>query len=402
MRTRSDLSQMQALPLNIKIRMTQERIRQWVHEYGVDGVFVSFSGGKDSTVLLDLVRKLYPDIPAVFVDVPTQYPELREFAKTFENVEIIRPKISFAKVCEKYGFPLFSKEISETIDSARKYLTRLEQNNTISQTDRQTGRQISGAYAVADILGVDRRTKQAKEQYARLKKGIIPNIDFETAPVRVQALWEKVVHKTGGVVTNEYSKMYDRSHYQYMLDAPFEVSNMCCKVMKKAPIHEYEKSTGRKAITGQMAEESRLRTSAWLQHGCNAFDAKYPISNPLSFWREQDVLQYIYEKKLPICSVYGEVVKVEEDQIKGQMTLSEFGLDVENETKYKTTGCHRTGCMLCGFGCHLEKPGEGRFELLKQTHPQMYGLLDTISNSGYTFREAVEWVNEHGNAKIRL
>ena len=136
MRTRSDLSQMQALPLNLKIRMTQERIRQWVHEYGTDGVFVSFSGGKDSTVLLDLVRQLYPDIPAVFVDVPTQYPELREFAKTFKNVEIIRPKISFAKVCEKYGFPMISKEVSECVQGARKYLTSVMKETQSSEQSR--------------------------------------------------------------------------------------------------------------------------------------------------------------------------------------------------------------------------------------------------------------------------
>ena len=66
--TISDLYQMQSMPLNIKVRMTQNRIRGWVDEYGEDGVYVSFSGGKDSTVLLDIVRKMYPNVLAVFVD----------------------------------------------------------------------------------------------------------------------------------------------------------------------------------------------------------------------------------------------------------------------------------------------------------------------------------------------
>ena len=57
--TIGDLHQMQALPLTAKIRMTEYRIRQWVENYGEDGVYVSFSGGKDSTVLLDMVRKIY-------------------------------------------------------------------------------------------------------------------------------------------------------------------------------------------------------------------------------------------------------------------------------------------------------------------------------------------------------
>ena len=136
--TLSDLYQMQSLPLSAKIRMTCYRIRQWVEEYGTDGVYVSFSGGKDSTVLLDIVRNEcgYKDIPAVFVDVPTQYPELRDFAKTFDNVEIIRPKVSFMEVCKKYGFPLISKEVSECVSGARKYLTSIK--NELASYRRQT------------------------------------------------------------------------------------------------------------------------------------------------------------------------------------------------------------------------------------------------------------------------
>ena len=137
--TIQELYQWQALPLNIKVAMTRDRIRGWVNEYGEDGAYISFSGGKDSTVLLDIVRRVcgYDRIPAVFVDVPTQYPELREFAKTFDNVEVLHSEMSFYEVCEKYGFPLISKEVSDTVDGARKYLTRLEQRNS-TLTDRQT------------------------------------------------------------------------------------------------------------------------------------------------------------------------------------------------------------------------------------------------------------------------
>ena len=127
--TIADLYQMQSLPLDIKVRMTINRIKGWIDEYGEEGVYISFSGGKDSTVLLDIVRNKmgYKDIPAVFVDVPTQYPELKEFVQTFENVEIIKPKISFVQVCEKYGFPLISKEVSESVEGARKYLTQIRE-----------------------------------------------------------------------------------------------------------------------------------------------------------------------------------------------------------------------------------------------------------------------------------
>lgn len=60
--------------------------------YGLDGVYVSFSGGKDSTVLLNICRKLYLDIQAVFLDTWLEFPEIREFVKTFDNVAFIKPK----------------------------------------------------------------------------------------------------------------------------------------------------------------------------------------------------------------------------------------------------------------------------------------------------------------------
>ena len=130
--TRNDLLQMQSLPLSAKIQMTKRRISEWVEYFGEDWVYVSFSGGKDSTVLLDLVRKSYPDIPAVFVDTGLEYPEIREFVRTFENVVWLKPKMNFRQVIEKYGYPFFSKEISECIAESRKYIKIL--------TDRQTDR----------------------------------------------------------------------------------------------------------------------------------------------------------------------------------------------------------------------------------------------------------------------
>ena len=126
-RTIEGLRSMQAAPLFVKKRMSQTRIRDWFDAFGEDGVVVAFSGGKDSTVLLDMVRELYPNARAMFVDVPTQYPELRQFVKKFPNVDIVRPKINFIQVCEKYGFPFFSKEIAESIQGARKYLQAIVQ-----------------------------------------------------------------------------------------------------------------------------------------------------------------------------------------------------------------------------------------------------------------------------------
>ena len=100
--TRQDLSVMQAWPLKRKIRVTQAKIIEWYHHYG-GKVAVSFSGGKDSTVLLDLARRAFPDIPAVFVDTGLEYPEIREFVKTVPNVTWLRPEMPFSKVIPQRG-----------------------------------------------------------------------------------------------------------------------------------------------------------------------------------------------------------------------------------------------------------------------------------------------------------
>lgn len=139
MHTIQDLRIKQALPLEIKINMTKQRIREWVGHFGIDGVYVSFSGGKDSTVLLHIARQIYPDMKACFVDTGLEYPEIREFVKTFDNVEWLKPKMNFKQVIQKYGYPFISKEVSSCVYGARKYLTEVIERNTII-TDRQTDR----------------------------------------------------------------------------------------------------------------------------------------------------------------------------------------------------------------------------------------------------------------------
>lgn len=409
--TMQELYQWQALPLNIKVLMTVERIRNCVNEFGEDGVYLSFSSGKDSTVLGHIIREVcgYKNIPFVFVDVPTQYPELKQFAKTFDNLVILKPKISFAEVCEKYGFPMISKEVSECVYYARKYLKsivdKIESESTIL-TDRQT---IIGSAQMADILCVERRLN--KENYKKVMTEIIPS-ELEKAYRIAKSTGEKIdcrtkilfgeLDKEKGIATNEYSKTYDKSRYKFFLDAPFDLcGNVCCKTMKKEPLRLYGRKTKRVPMTAQMASESKLRTQSWLQNGCNAFDSKNPMSNPMSFWTEQDVLLYIKENNLPICSVYGEVVTDYEamGQCENQMSFADFGIFDNERPLLKTTGCQRTGCVLCGFGCHLEK--ESRFLRLKETHPKFHNLLYILKNNGVTYAEAIDWVNEHGNMNIK-
>lgn len=417
----SDLWQMQSLPLEAKIRMTKYRIRQWVEYYGEDGVYVSFSGGKDSTVLLDLVRQMYSNVTAVFVDTGLEYPEIREFVKTFSNVVWLKPKKNFKQVITEYGYPFISKEVSDKVDGARKYMQALND----AQSRERESRTVRYAWGIADLLGIDRRGK-AKEspEYLSLKMGIIPS---ETS--RYQQVVGTYKNKDGSV------SKYCMPRYKFFLEAPFNLSASCCRIMKKSPVHSYGRKTHKKPMTAQMASESRLRTAQWLRNGCNGFEMTSPISNPMSFWTEQDVLLYIelnkdrmcrdrincHEKVMwygsrivsretgatiesieyyrPICSIYGDIV-TEPSDCDYEFTERSEIFD-KDRPLLKTTGCSRTGCMFCGYGCHLEK-SPTRFEQMKETHPKQYAyIMKPVEEGGLGYKDVIDWINQHGNMDIK-
>ena len=304
--TSEDLKIMQSWSLERKIQVTQTRIIEWYQKN--DGkVYVPFSGGKDSTVLLDLVRRIYPDVPAVFIDTGLEYPELREFVKTVPNVTWLKPEMNFRKVIETYGYPLISKDVAEKIYSARK-----------------------GGYAL----------KRFDDDSEYNKK---------------------------------YGCRYSVSRWTWLKDSNIPISNKCCTEMKKKPAKKYEKETGNKPIVGTMACESRTRKAVWLKNGCNAFDSKRPISQPMSFWTEQDVLQYLKEFNIPYTSVYGEIKQ-------------------DENGKYYTTGYDRTGCVFCGFGCHLEKE-PNRFQRLKVTHPKLWNYcMKPWDEGGLGMKEVLDYI----------
>ena len=267
-----ELKQRQSLPLEAKVKLSLDRIRKF-YDYFNGNVYISFSGGKDSTVLLNLVRSLYPKVPAVFVNTGLEYPEITNFVKTKDNVVWLKPKMNFKDVIEKYGYPVVSKDV---------------------------------ALKVYQI-------KNAKSQ--------------KTIDTRLYG------------DSKRNGRMSDK--WKFLINAPFKISSNCCDVMKKRPFKIYEKQTRNKPIIGMMASDGRGRLRVYIKNGgCNAFDITRPTSNPLMVWQEKDIWEYIKKYNIPYSSIYDK-------------------------------GYHRTGCMFCMFGVHLEeKPN--RFQLMEKTHPKLY------------------------------
>lgn len=236
------LKQRQGHPLEIKERLTGNRIRAW-YEHWQGQVYVAFSGGKDSTVLLHQVRKLYPDVPAVFADTGLEYPEIKEFVKTKNNVDIVTPIIPFNKVIEIYGYPVASKKVAKQI----RYLQNPTPKNANSRHLYLTGIKRDGTTS----------------NYFKLAKKWLP-----------------------------------------LVDSGFKISEQCCDIMKKNPMKAYTKLTGRKAIIGTMTEDSNMRKNAYLSAGCNSFEGNTVRSLPMSFWLEHDVWDYIKKYNLDYSKIY--------------------------------------------------------------------------------------------------
>lgn len=140
------LAELTALPLERKIQISQTRIIEWYTHYK-GNVCVTFSGGKDSTVLLHLVRTMFPDVKAVFSNTGLEYPEIRQFATSQPNVDVVKPFMRFDEVISKYGYPLIGKEVAEAIYYAR----RISSQGVHVERERESG---SGKNCTAKESGV--------------------------------------------------------------------------------------------------------------------------------------------------------------------------------------------------------------------------------------------------------
>ena len=231
----------QGYPLEMLEYFSDLRIKQF-YDFCEGRVYVAVSGGKDSGVLLHKVRRLFPDVPGVFIDTGLEYPEIRSFVRTLDNIRWMRPKMNFKQVIDKYGYPVLSKEVSMGFDRYRN-------------------------------------TKDPVQKDLRINGGINP---------------------TSGKKQQRSIPL----KWQYLLDSDYKFSEKCCDVLKKEPFRRYEKETGYRPYVGTMVEESQARKKAYIRGGgCNSFKAKSQ-SKPISFWTEARIWEYIEKYSLPYSKIY--------------------------------------------------------------------------------------------------
>lgn len=240
---RDTLFSLRSMNLQSKIVQTQFLIKETVNEFGLDSVYISYSGGKDSTVLSHIAKTLYPEILHIFSNTTNEFPETIAHIKWEQehnntNLITVIPKSptgevwTFKKVVDYYGYPMFSKRISNAIRTYQHALSDNTKNNSLDYINRN------------------------------FKK------------------------------------------YKPYINIP--ISDKCCDKLKKEPIRKKAKELNLKcAILGILASESYQREKDWIDNGCNVFyKRKDNQSRPLSFWTSKDIDEYIKLYKIRIPKLY--------------------------------------------------------------------------------------------------
>ena len=246
--TYDEIRQKQAIPYEIKVKMSMNRVRDFIDFYGEDKVAICFSGGVDSTMAVHFIRNLcgYDRVRAISViGIENKYNI--DLIKRTDNVEIVKLRYSQKEILEKYGVPIISKRVSKSLKALQNPCKKNENIRNLALT------------------GITSEGRNAPT-YKLAKK------------------------------------------WRFLIAAPFKISNQCCYYMKETGILKYAKEQGIGTISAITAEESKSRMDGYAKQGsCNVFKGN-GYSTPFAFWTHQDILRYLYEYEVEISEAYGEII----------------------------------------------------------------------------------------------
>lgn len=221
-------------------------IKDTIIKNGEENFYLSFSGGKDSTILHYLLDKALPNnqIPRVYIDTGIEYIDIRKFVLELASKDkrfiIIKPTKSIKEILEKYGYPFKSKEHSLRID--------------------QFNRGMNSNYIKKYISGYDKNGKPSSFVCPEILK-----YQFE-----------------------------ERGKYNY--------SNQCYNKLKKEPAHKWQKENHKSiVITGMRSEEGGNRKNL----GCVITSkGKIVKFHPLIKVDEEWENEFIKRYNIELCKLY--------------------------------------------------------------------------------------------------
>ena len=325
-RKMADFIVKQKQPYEFKVAYATLRANEFVNECNKRGLNYHVSvGGLDSITLFLFLKSIGIDAPGISVS----YLEDASIQKIHKELGIeclyssLRPDGTHwtkQQILQEFGFPVISKEKAAKFE----LLANPTENNKTVRHAIITGE--TGEYG-------------GYQKHSRMK------------------LPQKWLELFGGYANEEYGTNYKIPN--------FKVSDKCCYYLKEKPCDDWAKKHNSVPFLGLMASEGGRRETSLMLNGCNYFGKTTIRSAPFAIFTRQDILQLALDLNVPIPEIYG---KIEKDQ---------------NGVLY-TTKAQRTGCVMCGFGIHLEK-SPNRFEILKDRNPKaweywMYNVC--IDNNG--------------------